>query len=129
MIQETKKLTPLEKLLSDKYRVKSECCDVEKRLNENFLYIQDNTASIIFSGISTLLFPGSNSAKKEGKTEDSSYLPAFSTKLSLSDYLSIGKGILPHVWNIAKPVLLTWSIGKTQSMLFRLLFGKKKGKK
>lgn len=129
MEQETKILTPLEKLRQDKDRVKSECREVEKRLNENYLYMQDHTASIVFSGISTLLFPGSHSAKKENKADDGMLLPVVSAGLSLSDYLSIGKSALPYVWNIVRPVLFTWGIGKTQSVLFRLLFGKKKGKK
>jgi hypothetical protein len=53
-------------------------------------------------------------------------------KLILSgagSYLSpVGTTLIPHLWGIVKPVLLTWGISKMQSLLLGILFGKKKRK-
>lgn len=122
-------LTPLEKLQSDKLYAKIRSEEAAQRLDNNFTYIQDNTGKFILSGISSYLFPG-NKAKKEDNDEDSdSLLPALiKRKPGINDALTIGTTIIPHLWGIAKPVLLTWGIGKMQSLLLDKLFGKKKKK-
>ncbi|MDR1201056.1 MAG: hypothetical protein LBL58_05410 [Tannerellaceae bacterium] len=47
----------------------------------------------------------------------------------ISSYLSpIGTTLMPHLWGMVRPALLTWGIGKMQSLLLGILFGKKKKK-
>lgn len=48
---------PIDKLLAEKQRLKEECKAKEKKLNDDFAYIEDNAASLLLSGVSSLLFP------------------------------------------------------------------------
>jgi hypothetical protein len=60
------------------------------------------------------------------------YIQDNAGKLILSgigSYLSpVATTLIPHLWGIAKPALLTWGAGKMQSLLLSLLFSKKKKK-
>lgn len=124
-----KPLTPIEKLLADKVDIEAKCRIQEQKLNEDFTYIQNNAYGLLLSGISTLLFPPRNPSSKNEKLS----LPASgndtheakNSPISISDYLSIAKGLMPVVWEIAQPLLLTWGIGKAKSLLHGL-FAKKK---
>lgn len=129
--QNKKTPTPLEKLQADKLCARIRCREAEQRLNENVLQIQNNSGKIILSGISTLLFPGTKTEKAEDDSATTgSLLPALAkTKPSFDDILNIGATILPHLWGIAKPVLITWGIGKAQSLLLGKLLRKNKKKK
>lgn len=129
MIQptETIRLTPLEKLISDKQRLLGECHIREEKLNEDFSYIQEHVGSLLLSGVSSLLFP---STKSHAKKEDSSHKPVSTASsglsLGMSDYLSMAKGLLPMAWDIAQPMLLSWGIKKAKNWVSHLLFRKKK---
>lgn len=124
---ETIRLTPLEKLISDKQRLLGECHIREEKLNEDFSYIQEHVGSLLLSGVSSLLFP---SAKSHTKKEDSSHKPVSTASsglsLGMSDYLSMAKGLLPMAWDIAQPMLLSWGIKKAKNWVSHLLFRKKK---
>ena len=54
---QNKPLTPLEKLISDKERIRKQCVIQEQKLNDDFSYIQENAGSLLISGFTTLLFP------------------------------------------------------------------------
>lgn len=129
MIQQTNnnRLTPLEKLNFDKQRLLQESRNQEQKINEHFSYIKEHAGSLIFSGISSLIFPGT---KSHASHEDAKPAPRPSglptASLGASDYLSIAKGMLPTVWDITRPLLLTWGIKKAQKWLIHLIFGKKK---
>lgn len=119
--------TPLEKLISDKQRIMQECSLQEQKLNDDFLYIQDNAASLLVSGISALLFP--KTKDKSEKTENNQTAPAgesTSVSLGLSDYLSVAQGLLPLAWDVVRPLLVTWGIRKAQGWIIGKLFRKKK---
>lgn len=119
--------TPLEKLISDKQRIMQECSFQEQKLNEDFLYIQDNAANLLLSGISSLLFPKTKA--KSDKTEYSPTVPAGESttpSLGLSDYLSVVQGLLPLAWDVARPLLVSWGIRKAQGWIIGKLFRKKK---
>lgn len=124
---ETIRLTPLEKLISDKQRLSGECHIREEKLSEDFSYIQEHVGSLLLSGVSSLLFP---SAKSHTKKEDSSHKPVSTASsglsLGMSDYLSMAKGLLPMAWDIAQPMLLSWGIKKAKNWVSHLLFRKKK---
>ncbi len=124
-----KPLTPIEKLLADKVDIKAKCRMQEKKLNEDFTYIQNNASGLLLSGVSTLLFPPRNSSFKNEKQSShasgNEVSEAKKTPISASDYLNIAKSLLPIAWEISQPLLITWIIGKSKS-LFHGLFTKKK---
>lgn len=125
---QNKPLTPQEKLISDKARIRRECAIQEQKLNDDFSYIQENAGSLLISGFTTLLFPNTKSKKTESTEATAS--PASSSQplspIGISDYLSIAQGLFPLAWDVAKPFLLTWGIRKAQSWITHLLFKKKK---
>jgi len=99
---------------------------LESKLNANCAYIQQNMGGLLVSSLTSFVF---SPKKQEGENLTASDMPALPVGgLALSDYLSIGKSMLPHLWVIAKPVLISWGIGKVQSLLIHKLFGKKKMK-
>ena len=119
--------TPLEKLISDKQRIQQECRVQEQKLNDDFLYIQENAGSLLMTGLSALLFP--KTKNKSAHTENRPAEPATdstSVSLGLSDYLSVAQGLLPVAWDVVRPLLVTWGIRKAQSWIVGKLFKKKK---
>lgn len=122
---QNKPLTPLEKLISDKERIRKQCVIQEQKLNDDFSYIQENAGSLLISGFTTLLFPNTKSKKTES-TETATTASQPVTPIGFSDYLSIAQGLLPVAWDIVRPFLLTWGIRKAQSWFTNFLFKKKK---
>ena len=122
---QNKPLTPLEKLISDKERIRKQCVIQEQKLNDDFSYIQENAGSLLISGFTTLLFPNTKSKKTES-TETATTASQPVTPIGFSDYLSIAQGLLPVAWDVVHPFLLTWGIRKAQSWFTNLLFKKKK---
>ena len=123
--KQNKPLTPLEKLISDKERIRRQCVIQEQKLNDDFSYIQENAGSLLISGFTTLLFPNTKSKKTES-TETATTASQPVTPIGFSDYLSIAQGLLPVAWDVVRPFLLTWGIRKAQSWFTNLLFKKKK---
>ena len=121
---QNKPLTPLEKLISDKERIRKQCVIQEQKLNDDFSYIQENAGSLLISGFTTLLFPNTKSKKTESTETVTASQPV--TPIGFSDYLSIAQGLLPVAWDVIRPFLLTWGIRKAQSWFTNLLFKKKK---
>ena len=121
---QNKPLTPLEKLISDKERIRKQCVIHEQKLNDDFSYIQENAGSLLISGFTTLLFPNTKSKKTESTETATASQPV--TPIGFSDYLSIAQGLLPVAWDVIRPFLLTWGIRKAQSWFTNLLFKKKK---
>ena len=118
--------TPLEKLISDKQRLSAKCKQQEQKLNEEFSYIQENAGSLLLSGLSAVLFssPKQKSAAKEGKDTPTTKEPSVS--LSVSDYFSIAKGMIPVAWEVVQPIIMTWGLNKAKNWFFNHLFKKKK---
>lgn len=127
MIQQTtnRPQTPLEKLISDKEQIRKQCVLQEQKLNEDFVYIQENASGLLLSGFSALLFPGSK-AKKTDSDSTVAIQEAPSAPIGFSDYLAIGQSLLPLAWDVARPFLYTWGIRKAQTWFTNLLFKKKK---
>lgn len=117
--------TPLEKLISDKRRIRQQCVIQEQKLSDDFSYIQENAGSLLLSGVTTLLFPNSKSTKKECAPAPAKNDTPLAS-LGISDYLGIAQGILPMVWDVARPFMITWGIRKAQNWITHLLFKKKK---
>ncbi len=114
--------TPLEKLLSDKEQLYRRCAQQQKKLNDDFSYIQENAAGVFLHGFTSLLFPGTT----QKKATPSDAIAATSNRAPLSiDYLSILRELSPIAWDVVKPLLLTWGIKKIRSWFTGVLFQKK----
>jgi hypothetical protein len=107
--------------------IEAMCREQEKKLGEDFAYIRDNAPELLLSGISSLLFSSGKSAKKtdtamvdRGKREE------LTVPFAASDYLAIARNLLPVVWSIIQPMLITWGINKAISLISGLFSGNKK---
>ena len=85
---QNKPLTPLEKLISDKERIRKQCVIQEQKLNDDFSYIQENAGSLLISGFTTLLFPNTKSKKNRIYRNSNNSQPAGNPDrlLGLSEY-------------------------------------------
>lgn len=119
--------TPLEKLLADKQRIQQACLEQENKINKTFTYIQENAGSLLLSGLSSLLFPAK--PDKKGETAQgtvASATPATTSPLRLSDYLSVGKALVPLAWEIIQPLVVSWGIRTIQKKITNLFSPSKK---
>jgi len=121
-----KQQTPLEKLISDRNRLQERCLLQEQVLNSDFIYIQENSASLLFSGITWLFFGKSKPAPANERKALHADGNEKAETLGFSDIISIGKGMLPVVWEIVKPILFSWGIRKAGTLFTNALFKKKK---
>lgn len=121
-----KQLTPLEKLISDRQRIKSQCDIQKQKLDEHFSYIQENAGSLFFSGISSLLFPSSKDKKSNTETIKPKQTSAPSVSLGISDYFSVAQSLWPVAWDMARPLLTAWGLKKIQTWVIKKLFSKKR---
>jgi hypothetical protein len=110
--------TPLNKLIADRQLLEEQRLKQEQKLNENFRYIQDHSGRLLLSGVSTLLFPDAKSAKREADNNTISAQPVST--------LSAFSSLVPIVWDIAKPLLISWGIEIARKSVASWLFGHKK---
>jgi hypothetical protein len=103
-----KKLSAIEQLLRDKAALEACIKEREKNLDCDINYIRDNIPGLLFSGITSMLMPSSKSKKNKKQS-------------SLSGGLSIGKQMMPILWEIAQPFILTWGIRKAKGLLKKAL--------
>ena len=122
-------LTPLERLLHEKRRVTEECELRKIKLNADCAYIQAHAGSLLLSGLSSLLFPGSGGNKRQQGSKASTGQTATAATavapLGWADFVSIGKSLLPIAWEVAQPLIMTWGIKKVRKWFSHLLFHKK----
>lgn len=119
--------TPLEKLQADKLRIQQACLEQENKINKTFTYIQENAGSLLLSGLSSLLFPAK--PDKKGETAQgtvASATPATTSPLGLSDYLSVGKALVPLAWEIIQPLVVSWGIRTIRKKITNLFSPSKK---
>lgn len=126
----SKPQTPLEKLKAEKERIRQETKEQELRMNQHITYVQSNAGSLLLSFASSMLFP--SHAKKNAALPSSDNLSvqageAGTGKLSLADFLPLTKLLLPTVWEMSKPILISWGIKKATSLASGL-FSRKKHK-
>lgn len=119
--------TPLEKLLADKQRIRQACSEQEHKINLTLAYMHENGRSLLLSGLSTLLFP--SRPGKKGKTAPA--LPAKPAAkpeptLGLSDYWAVGKSMVPFVWELARPLVVSWGIRAVRKKMTDLFFSSSK---
>ena len=122
------KQTPLQILTAEKEQIRRQCLLTEQKLNEGFVYMQDNASSLLLSGVSSLLFPGSGKTAKKEKTSLPSTQAQATSSLGLSDFLTIGKTMAPVLWDIVQPLIITWCIRKVRQIISNAFAGKKTDK-
>ncbi|MDR2232349.1 MAG: hypothetical protein LBE56_04400 [Tannerella sp.] len=104
--------------MADKEQIRQQCIRQEQKLNKEYAYFQENAGSLLISGLSSLVFSGFGESKKHQKAVDSGQNLAAKTPavpLGLSDYLKVGKMMIPTIWEIAQPVIIAWGIRKIKS--------------
>ena len=137
--------TPLNKLQAEKRELEALCKKQEERLAVHARYLQDNAGSLLLSGVSALL--SSTGAPKAEKAESTtqqrphpqsfakrpaaapavSGLPmGLSTLLKVPKMVSIGAGWMPLAWEVAQPLLITWSIKRVKRIIGGAFTQKKK---
>lgn len=120
--------TPLEKLISEKNRIKFQSHVQEDKLNANVQYLQDHAGKLILSSATSMIFPRTQNASRPGLNKTSS-IPSQLTGMALggvSNYLSSGRGIVPLALGIARPLLITWGIKGAKKLLGNIFSKKKK---
>lgn len=136
--------TPLTKLQADKRSLRKQCKEQEERLNVHFRYVQANAGNLLLAGVSALLSTtGTPKAeKKEAATASSQRITplarrqaargvpglpmGMSALLKVPKLLSLGSGWVPIAWEVAQPLLLTWSIKRVKRIIGGAFTRKKK---
>lgn len=108
------KLTPLQTLNCEKLRLTKQCNQQEQFIGEHLAYIHQHAGSLMLKGVSSILFPKAVPSKSEPVSQNN-------VNNELSDYLGKIKGYMPVLWDIARPLLITWGIGKFRRNLKILL--------
>jgi hypothetical protein len=119
-----RQLSPIEQLISDKTNLEERCRTQEKKLNHDFTYIQNNATSLLLSGVSTLFFP----SKKDTSVKQTTGTESNNTEkptLSISDYFTVAKSLLPVAWEIVQPMIIAWGIKKAKTYILALFANKK----
>ncbi|MDR2042427.1 MAG: hypothetical protein LBP98_08965 [Tannerella sp.] len=114
------KTTPQEILSARKALLQEQCRTGEQKLNEDFAYLRDNAGSLLLSGLSWLITPGTGTSKRANVTPAKTGVasPA-SSVFSWSGILSTTKTLGPIVWEIAQPMLVSWGINKLKQWFFK----------
>jgi len=123
----SKPQTPLEKLTAEKKRIRQLTQEQEIKLNAHIVYVQQNAGSLLLSFVSSMLFaPPAKKENKEASTQSEGQAETTTTEsLSFSDFIPVGKLLLPVAWDIAKPILLSWGIKKATQIAAGLFTRKK----
>jgi len=124
------KLTPIEKLTSNKARIKYESKIVQNRMSGNFQYLQKNAGKLAIHGVTSAILP--NHKSSGSGSSHSSGLPSTLMNMALggaSTYLGAKTGLLPMAIKVAQPLLLTWGIKGAKNLIGKLFSRKNKKKK
>ena len=114
MNQPKSKLTPIQVLTCEKQRLIRRCDQQEQLVGEHLNYIQQNAGSLIIHGVKSILFP----PIPLSKSSPTSYQ---NTNIGLDSYLSQIKGYMPLLWEVTRPLLVSWGINKFRRNLKTLL--------
>jgi hypothetical protein len=125
-----KKPSAIEELLHEKAQLKMLVKESEQNLNSDFAYIRENASSLLISGFTSLLFPSGKPEKEKGQPvlRSGGKIKKRSSDKSLTifDWITVGKGFVPVVWEIVQPLVLTWGINKAKNWIAAIFTKKKK---
>jgi hypothetical protein len=122
------KQNQLDKLLSRKALISRKIDIQEKKLGEEFLYVQKNAPRLMVSGLTSLIFPSDKPLIKQKKLAGTDEINKWNNDkpLKFSDYVSIGKSLVPLTWEIVQPFVLAWGINTTKNILSKIFTKNKK---
>ncbi|MDR0700024.1 MAG: hypothetical protein LBG28_12560 [Tannerella sp.] len=122
-----KPLSPVEQLLNDRRNIEAQCRKQEQKLAEDFACLRDNASRLLFPALSSLLFSSGGFGKKTNTDAiGNDNRNRTTTPFATSAYFAVVRDLLPTVWNIIRPMLITWGINKAKSLIYDLFFGNKK---
>ncbi|MDR1675218.1 MAG: hypothetical protein LBR86_01925 [Tannerella sp.] len=114
------KKTPQELLSARKALLQEQCRIREQKLNEDFSRLRDNAGSLLLSGVSWLIAPGTGKSKPTNATPvKTGAAPSVLSGFNPVDMLSIAKALWPVVREIAQPILVSWGINRIKQWLFK----------
>jgi len=124
-------LTPLEQLKARKQQLQFEAQIRQNKIGNNFQYIQHHGGKLVLNTVTSAVLP------KRATGVINSLQPASRTSsianLALGGASTLLKGnkagLLPIVWGIAQPFILTWGIKGAKKFIGGLFSRKKKKKK
>ncbi len=111
------KLTPLQALTCEKMRLMKRCDQQEQLIGAHLDYIHQHAGTLMLKGVSSILFPKTVPQKANPTAESN-------VDNDLGDYFAQIKGYMPMVWEVVRPLLITWGVSKFRknvSMLLRKL--------
>lgn len=111
--------TPLEALQARKRQLRFDAQIQEDKIGANIKYMQYNGTRLILHSVAAALIPGKSTTTNHpsGSSTQSSGLADLAIG-GVSAFMKGNKGILPMLWGIAQPFVLTWGI-KGIKKLFR----------
>ena len=108
------KLTPLQALTCEKMRLMKRCDQQEQLIGAHLDYIHQHAGSLMIKGVSSILFPKTVPPKADTTVQNN-------VDSDLGDYFAQIKGYMPMFWEVVRPLLITWGIGKFRKNLKILL--------
>ena len=123
---QTGKPAPIDKLLADKAHLERIIKVCEQNLGRDFRYIRDNSSSLIISGFTSMLFSSDKLKKGQPALLSGSRKTSADAPLKFVDYVHIGARMLPVVWEIAQPFVLTWGINTAKNWIGGMFTRKQK---
>lgn len=112
MNQQNRQLTPLQILSYEKKRLTIRCDEQEQRINQHLSYIHQHAGRFLIAGMNSLFFPSTANIKsREQVTEDN----------TLNTYLHVLKDLVPTIWEMVRPLLISWGFSKMRNSIKLLL--------
>lgn len=80
---------------------------------------------MLVSGLSSMLFPKGKAAEKTPAADPDAPKTEGKKELSLAEYAAALPAMLPILWQVGKPILLSWGMKKAQRSIVNFFFKKK----
>jgi hypothetical protein len=106
-------------LQARKVCLQKQCRIQERKLEEDFAHIRENSGSLFLSGLSWLIATAGSkvtlpsSSQKTDATQPSAHVSG------LSGFLPSLKELWPVAWEIIRPYLISWGIRRMTEWFFR----------
>lgn len=113
MNRSNRKLTPIQVLTYEKQKLMKQCEQHEQLIGAHLNYIHQHAGSLIIQGVKSILFPSTlpNKSSASHHNVDS----------CLDGYLAQVKSCMPILWEVVRPVLISWGMTKFRQHLNMLL--------
>jgi hypothetical protein len=120
--------TPSEILSAQKARLEEEINISRRKLDSDLVYLKENSTSLLFSGLTNIIFPAAITTKEKPDSANLSVSKKEAKPFSSTDILALSKNMLPIVWEIVRPIIISWGIDKAKSLIIGAFSGNKRKK-